>query len=89
MVLSESDKNKIIAWKDVGIKAPEIAKKLEVDKNTIYRFLRRLNMSPPGEIPGRKPGTGRPRKMTPSKIAAVKHSVSDNPMLSSTATFFP
>ena len=85
MVLSSSDKGKILAWQEVGVSTPEIAKRLNVNKTTVYRFLVRAQMSSPGKIPERKPGSGRPRKMTPSKISAISNSIDRNPMLSSSA----
>ena len=84
-MLSLGDKNKIIALKEIGLSDRAIAKKLDVNPRTVNRFLAKLKTCSPGKVPDRfSGGSGRPRKMTPSKVDTIKRSISKNPMLSST-----
>ena len=85
-MLSIGDKNKIIALTELGLSGHDIAKKLNVKQRTVAIFLGKLKTCSPGKFPERfSGGSGRLRKMTPSKIDTIKRSIHKNPMLSSTS----
>ena len=80
--MSEMEKAKLVAWREVGKSVKDMMKLSGRSRRTVQRFFAALKLVPEGELPQRKKGQGRKRKITPQVINAIKRSITSMPMMS-------
>ncbi len=66
------EKAKIIAWNEEGLSSRVISARLGRDKATISRIVNKAKQQGTKDVPVRKEGSGRPKKMTAYMLACLK-----------------
>jgi transposase len=79
--LKIADKAKIIAWSEEGLSSREIAARIGRDKATINRIIQKAKCLEKDDIPIRKAGSGRPRKMNGQMLLALKRQIRKYPTM--------
>jgi IS30 family transposase len=70
--LKISEKAKILAWNKEGLSSRVIAARLGRDKLTINRVVMKARQQGTKDVPIRKEGLGRPKKMITYMLACLK-----------------
>ena len=78
--MSDVEKARCLGWLEEGATQKQCAKRLGVHVNTIKRLVSK-NKSTKEDIPQRKIGSGRPRKLTQQAIKTIKKALQKNPSL--------
>jgi transposase len=73
--LSIEDKATVIAYKEAGFSANQIASRLGSHEATINRVLAASKTLPNRAVPQRKKGSGRPRKLTEDVLKILKRQI--------------
>jgi transposase len=77
--LSFEDKARILAWKEDGVSAAEIADRLGRHHSSIQRLLAKAKSLPPRSIPARKKGSGHPPIITKHGLKCMERYVKKKP----------
>ena len=70
--LKIEEKAKILAWNEEGLSSRVIAAPLGRDNATINRIVNKARQQGTKDVPVRKEGSGRPKKMIPYMLACLK-----------------
>jgi IS30 family transposase len=79
--LKIEEKAKILDWKADGVSSETIAARLGRHRSSIDRLFVKSKGLPDNAIPGRKKGSGRPRKMTEDLLAILKRQIDKYPIM--------
>jgi IS30 family transposase len=79
--LKSSEKAKIIAWNEEGLSSRVIAARLGRDKATINRIINKAKQLGTKDVPVRKEGSGRLKKMTAYMLACLKRQIRKYPTM--------
>jgi transposase len=77
--LSFENKARILAWKEDGVSAAEIAERLGRHRSSILGLLAKAKSLPSRSIPARKKGSGRPPIITKHGLKCIERYVRKNP----------
>ena len=83
--LTRVQKARCLGWLDQGVTQKVCAERLSVHLCTIKRLVKRHKATESGEVPNRKEGTGRLRKVTDVQVKTIKEALHDDPFLTAKA----
>ena len=78
-MLKIEEKARILAWAEEGVSVIEIATRMGRHRSAIHRVVARAKGLPKFTIPGRKKGSGRPRKLTSHVLGVVRRHIQKYP----------
>ena len=68
-----------IGWRQEGVSQKECARRMKVHINTVKGLDRKMKKLMLGQVPKRKEGTGKVRKVTKEDVKVIKKSVEEDP----------
>jgi transposase len=79
-MLSSVEKARILSWREEGVSVDVIAERLGCHRSAIFRLLNKAKNLPPLQIPERKKGSGRPKKIPGHALKILERFVKKNPL---------
>lgn len=79
--MTDMEKTKCLAWIQENVKQKEVAKRLKVSLSSVKRLVAKSKQLSENILPSRKPGSGRPKKVTDIAIKTIKKAISKDPRL--------
>ena len=79
--LSDTQKSRALAFLEEGVTQNEVSKRMNTSERTIGRLAKTGKQLKPGEVPKRKKGSGRKKKIDMEGLNQLKKSIKRNPKL--------
>ena len=81
--MTDVEKAKCLAWIQEKVRQEEVAFRLKVSLSSVKRLVAKSKQISKNDLPSRKPGSGRPKKVTDEAIKIIQKAIRKNPRLTS------